>query len=255
MDNTSVLIFKAITGFISDLNSEFGGKFKSIALYNRLLEKTGIVHIGPINKHIECFRKFFSVNQQAMIEQKSELLVETKISYSNNVYVDVASVLKHTNKENTQIIWKHLLTIWGLIEPTSQAKKVLHESLKSDGGDGKEAQFLSNILDKVQKTAEDAKISENSNPMEALSGLMKSGAMNDLVSGMYKGLSDGSLDVGKLMNTVQNMVGAMGGGADGNGDPNMPDFGQMMNMMGPMMANLMGGMGGMGGIQKEEKKE
>lgn len=256
MDNTSVLIFNAITGFISDLNTEFGNRFKSIALYNRLLEKTGIVHIGPINKHIECFRTFFLTNQKALIEQDVNLLSVTKISYSNNVYVDVANVMKATNKENGQIIWKHLLTIWGLIDPTSQAKKVLHESLKN--GDDKEAEFLSGILEKVQKTAEDANISESSNPMDALSGLMKSGAMNDLVSGMYKGLSDGSLDVGKLMSNVQNMVGAIGaGGCDnnggngtGNGTGNgggMPDFSQMMGMMGPMMANLMGGANGGGG--------
>ena len=56
-DNTSILIFKAITSFISDLDSEFGKKYKSIQLYSRLLEKTGIVHIGTINKHIYIYNK------------------------------------------------------------------------------------------------------------------------------------------------------------------------------------------------------
>ena len=242
MDNTQLLIFKAITGLISDLDQEFGKRHKSIALYNRLLEKTGIIHVAPINKHIDCFRSFFNANQRGMEEKNADMFVEPKISYSDRVYVDVGTVLRQSSKENAQIIWKHLLTIWGLIDSTSPARKLLQESF---GSSNTEEDFLTNIIDRVEKTVGSGAVPTD-NPMAAISNLMQSGVMTDLVSGMQKGLSDGSLDVGKLMNSVQGMIGKMGGGASAGGG-GMPDLSQMMSTIGPMMAGMMGGSGGASG--------
>jgi len=241
MDNTSVLIFKAITQFVSELNQEFGSKHKNIALYNRLLERTGIVHVGPINKHIDCFRVFFEKNQKAIEDQNSAAFTATKISYSDRVFIDLVQVLKQSSKDNSKIIWQHLLTIWGLIDPTSQARKLLHDiTQESDLKDSaNEVDFLSNIINKVEQSVDKDKIDSN-NPMAAIGNLMQSGVMSDLVNGMQKGLSDGSLDVGKLMSSVQTMIGKLGssqgGGKSGQG---MPDISQMMSMVGPLMSNFM----------------
>jgi hypothetical protein len=238
MDNTSILIFKSITGFISDLNTEFGSKHKSIALYNRLLEKTGIVHIGPVNKHIECFRTFFSANVKGMEEQNATLFSPSRISYSDRVYVDMASVLRHSSQETASIIWKHLLTIWGLIEPTSQAKRILNESIKQSNGTDKESKFLSDIIERVEKSVSSADV-DMSSPMSAVSNLMSSGVFTDLINGMQTGLSDGSLDIGKLMGSVQGMMTKMGG--QPGGGSGMPDMTAMMSMMGGMMGGGAGG--------------
>ena len=254
MDNTSVLIFKAITGFISDLNTVFGARHKSIMLYNRLLEKTGLVNVGPIHKHIDCFRKFFVANRKAMEEKKADLFSEPKISYSDRVYVDVGTVIRQSTADNVSIIWKHLLTIWGLVDPTSQARRILHDSIQNSNGQDKESQFLSDIIEKVERTVGDQSNVDTSNPMAAVSSLMSSGVFTDLISGMQSGLSDGSLDIGKLMGSVQTMMGKMGGpGGGSGGGGGMPDLSAMMSMMGPMMAGLGGGMGGMKNV--EEKKE
>ena len=131
IDNSSVLIFKAITTFINDLHTEFGAKYKSISLYHRLLEKTGIMHTGPVLKHIDCFRSFFEKNKEAMETQDMKKFVDPKISYSERVYVDMENVLRHSDKESASIIWKHLLTIWGVIDPTSQAKQTLRDMMKN----------------------------------------------------------------------------------------------------------------------------
>jgi hypothetical protein len=258
-DNTSILIFKAITSFIADLDSEFGKKHKSIALYNRLLEKTGIVHIGPIHKHIECFKKFFDLNKNAMNEQNSALFENSKIIYSEKVYVDIATVLRQTSQDNKKIIWQHLFTIWGLIDPSSEARRLLNEA-KKNGTATNEDDFLSNIIEKVETVVSSDKIDKN-NPLTAITSLMQSGIMSDLVTGMQKGLSEGSLDVGKLMNSVQTMMGKMGGtgteqGQNGGGMSGMamPDLGQMMSMMGPMLGN-MGNMGMNLPAPQDEKKE
>ena len=230
MDNSSVLIFKSITSFVNDLHIEFGSKYKSISLYHRLLEKTGLVHTNPILKHIDCFRTFFNLNKEAMESTDSSKLVETKISYSDRVYIDIENVLKNTDQESSKIIWQHLLTLWGLIDPTSQAKENL-KMLKSDGNESKENDFLNNIIEKVEKSIDPSKA--NGNPMEMVSGLMQSGVFNELISGMQGGLENGSLDMSKLMGSVQGMMSKL----SPNGQM-PPEISNMMSMMGPMLSNM-----------------
>jgi hypothetical protein len=231
MDNSSVLIFKSITSFVNDLHIEFGSKYKSISLYHRLLEKTGLVHTNPILKHIECFRIFFNLNKDAMESTDSSKLVETKISYSDRVYIDIDNVLKNTDQESSKIIWQHLLTLWGLIDPNSQAKENLKMLKSDDGNESKENDFLNNIIEKVEKSIDPSKA--NGNPMEMVSGLMQSGVFNELISGMQGGLENGSLDMSKLMGSVQGMMSKL----SPNGQM-PPEISNMMSMMGPMLSNM-----------------
>ena len=230
LDDNSVLIFKSITTFINDLFLEFESKHKSIVLYHRLLEKTGIMNTGPIMKHIDCFRTFFLKNVEALETKDSSKFTETKNMYSDRVYVDISTVLRQTSEDSRKIIWKHLLTIWGLIDPTSIAKQSLKEMMKDNGN--KEANFLSNIIERVESSVDPTKMSGN-NPMEMVSGLMQSGVFNDLISGMQGGLEDGSLDMTKLMGSVQGMMSKLS--PDGQIPP---EISNMMNMMGPMLSKM-----------------
>ena len=80
--------------------------------------------------------------------------------------------------------------------------------------------------------------------MEAISSIMSSGVLNDLIGGMNSGISDGSLDLGKLMGAVQSIVSSAnqntGGSAKGGGGEDM--MGMINGLMG-----MMGGAGGAGG--------
>ena len=243
MDNATVLAFKAISGFIADLTAEFGSKMKSIVLYNRLLEKTGLVHTKPILKHVECFRTFFRENVAAMEQRKPSAFVNPKISYSDRVYLDISVIFRESPRDSVEIIWRHLYAIWGLVDPSSQARRLLAETMKQ-GGDsaGKESDFLSSIIDKVEKTVKSGDV-DASNPMGAVSKLMSSGVFTDLIQGMQTGLSDGSLNIGKLMGSVQGLMGKMGGGGGSSGagaGGGMPDLNAMMSMIGPMMSGMSG---------------
>lgn len=265
LGNQDLIIFKAITGFVCALHDEFGKRYKSIALYNRLLEKTGVMHTSPILKHIDCFRQFFMKNGAAMQSCNADHLAEPKISYSTNVYIDLGAVIRHSSNEDTKVIWQHLLTIQNLIDPISSATKILREKFSAGDNKGNEQEFLQNIMSKVQETAEKANLSDTSNPAEVMSTMMQSGAMGDLMNGMYKGINDGSIDIGKIFGSLQGIMGGMGGmgGQDmpaglpaglpppnmGGGMPGgMPDLSAIMGMVGPMMSQIMGGMGGGGGM-------
>ena len=123
--------------------------------------------------------------------------------------------------------------------------------------------------------------------MEAVASIMKSGVFAELVGGMGNGLQDGSLDLGKLMGTVQTMVSTLSGDGNGvgapagtggenpmelistmmgsinagaqsgkGGNPGAPDLSGMMNMMGPMLGALTSAGGGApvtggGGVEEQ----
>ena len=77
--------------------------------------------------------------------------------------------------------------------------------------------------------------------MEAVSSIMKSGIFTDLIGGMNNGLSNGSLDLGKLMGAVQGMVGKLSeqtNSSDSTGSGSESD--NPMNMLTTMIGSLSG---------------
>ena len=232
--DTSLVCFKAISNFTSELVELFSKQQRSLKLYGRLINKTTIVHDKSIKKHIDAFRNFCVSNRDAIVKKSIEMLSIGKISYSQRVYIDMIEIFKLSDKETSNVIWEHLLCISALVDPAGKAREVLKENLASGkAGDG-ETTFLTDIIDKVE-----AHVDPDSNPMEAVSSIMKSGIFTDLIGGMNSGLSDGSLDLGKLMGAVQGMVGQLGEKSGGN-----PQSEDAMNML----TTMMGSMGGAPGV-------
>ena len=69
LDDFNLICYKAICGFIQDLNEVFGTKIHQIALYTRLIEKTSITQTKPILKHITIFRDFCQNNREAILNK------------------------------------------------------------------------------------------------------------------------------------------------------------------------------------------
>ena len=230
MTDTSLITFKAISNFTNCLEEVFGEEHRFLKLYAHLINKTQIAHEKPILKHIEAFRLFCVSNRDA-IEQKNYKKFEmNNITYSDRVYIDMNIIFISADKETASIIWKHLLTISALVDPTGKAKQLLKESTKT-GKNGSEANFLTDIIEKVEQN-----VDPDANPMEAVTSIMQSGVFQELVTGMGEGLQNGDLDLSKLMGTVQNMVGNL------NEDPNSNNgTDDAMNMMNTMMANMQAG--------------
>jgi hypothetical protein len=259
--DNSLVAFKAISNFCGSLNEVFGAKFKPVRLYARLISKTTLAHEKAIDKHLEAFRDFSLANRDALEAKNISLIKSPRIEYSQRVYLDISEILNKADRETTEIIWRHLLTISALVDPTSRAKQILKESLEK-GDTPTEANFLNDIIGKVEEH-----VDPNANPMEAVASIMNSGVFSELIGGMGNGLQDGSLDLSKLMGVVQNMVSGLGDAAgndtDSGGNPadlistmmgsiaagaqagegktgpeGMPDLGNIMGMLGPMMNSL-----------------
>ena len=241
-DDTSLLSFKAISNFTSDLGEEFSETHHPLKLYNRLIKKTTLSHDKSIKKHINAFRDFCISNRDAIVEKQIDNFNSNKILYSQRVYIDMKFILEQADKDTTETIWKHLLYISAILDTAGKAKEILRKNLEEGKTGTGETNLLTDIIDKVEKH-----VDPNANPMDAVSSIMNSGIFTDLVGGMNSGLSNGSLDLGKLMGAVQGMVGQLGDKTQG--DPQAEGAMNMLNtMMGSMGGNMGGGVGGnMGG--------
>lgn len=225
------MIFKSICMFVKDLNVEFGERYIEVKLYNHLLEKTGITNSGPIQKHIKSFGTFFSENHEAVETMNANKFKNGTVKYSEKVFVNVEKLLKdpETNAETKAVIWKHLLYIWNLIDPASQAKRILKETSDTS----KESVFIENMLDKVAGVVNNQQLSQSENPMGVAMNLMSSGVFSEIISGLTTEMNSGQLDMTKMFSSVNTLITKLS--PDGMVPPEVAN---MMNMVQPMLQAL-----------------
>jgi len=201
LEDQPVLAFKALCNFVKALNDVFGERQFSLQLYSHLLEKTGIINEEPIQKHLHAFRQFVKANEKNIVEQRLPLIFG-EIRYSDRVYIDLQKIMQWADKDEKQVIWKHLLTISAIIDPTGPAKEILRQLQQ---GETKEEDFLANLLKKIMDNVN----MDSQNPMEMISGLLSSGILNDVL-GKFNQQGEDGLDISKLLQTVQTMMTTFG---------------------------------------------
>lgn len=202
MESSNLKSFQYIVTFVEDLSSEYGTKQHSLALYNRLLGKTRITHHDSIRKHIGSFKTFVEKNRDAILSKDLSLMVENRVQYSDKVYIDFSEIFKLADNDNKDVILKHLLVITNSIDPASGAIEVLKKTMTENSNEGN---FLSTIVEKLEQNVDP----NTKDPMSAIMGLMQNGVFTELVSSMNAGMQNGSLDMGKLLGTVQGMMSSM----------------------------------------------
>ena len=80
--DNSLICFKAISNFTTELGELFSKKQRSLKLYCRLINKTTISHDKPIQKHILAFRRFCVANREAIVKKDVNSIIVSKIQYS-----------------------------------------------------------------------------------------------------------------------------------------------------------------------------
>lgn len=270
LSDTNLITFKAIINFVNDLNSLFGEFQHSLKLYHHLITKTTFAHDKPILKHIEAFTAYCVSNQQAIMNKDKNRLNQDNIQYSERVYINIHKLFfpttakfKHMDAETEEAIWKHLIYLSARTNPNENALRLLKSVIESKSeskresksggininiaGEGKEKEFLTNIMNKVENCIDP----NATNPLQAISTLMSSGLITELVSDMGEGIENGSLNLNSLMGTVQNMVSGMNSRGEGEGGSQQQnplggiDMTSITTMMQQMMSN--GGTGGTSG--------
>ena len=229
MEDSQLAVFNAISKFVSCLNECYGPKQLSLQLYNTLLNKTTLSHTEAIEKHVKLFKEFCVENQDAILEKKSDNITLYLIEYSDKVKIDFDQIFELADKSEESVIWNHILIICAYLNPQIRAKEILMK----DKDNTKESNFLTDIISTVEQNVG----SDVNDPMKAVGDIMSSGVFTDLVGNMTSGLQNGELDLGKLVGTVNNMVGTLV--QDAGGESGMPaEMGAMMNNLNSMMGQM-----------------
>lgn len=229
----TLVVFKVISNFITELAECFDGKNRPLRLYRRLLKHVTFEDETHMQKHIEVFKAFSVVNRDAISKKDKSLIKEPVIKFSDKVFLNMETIFNLSpDKETSNAIWQHLLTISAYLDPESKAKEILKtEKVKKnlEADSSKEANFLTDVIGKIQDTVD---TSSASDPKDVVSNILSSGVFNDVLSSINNSVEDGSLDLSKLMNTVQGMVSGLGGMDGGDGTGGMPDLSAITQMLG-----------------------
>jgi hypothetical protein len=203
MDPQQIKTFQCIVKFVEDLSAEFEKKQHSLVLYNRLIVKTGNNHHDSIKRHIKAFHDFVTQNKEAILTQNASKMKNSTILYSKKVNIKMDEIFKMADDDTSQVIWRHLLVIMNRVDPSKEAVDLLKKSMEEKSSEG---EFLSDLVGKIEKSVDP----NTTDPMSAIMGMMSSGVFTELISSMNSGMKDGSLDIGKLFNSVQGMMGSIG---------------------------------------------
>lgn len=209
LTESRLMAFKYICNFIKDLTESFGSRQKSLFLYSHLVEKTGIMHEEPIKKHVSLFYEFIKSNENAIIAQDPNQFTNFNIFYSEKVGINMEEIFKWADNDEKKAIFKHLLALLAILDPSSTAKEMLKkeiENKKKKGETGTEEKFLKNIIDKVSSEIDQ----QCDNPMQLMTKMMSSGAFKNIVEDMNESFTTGDLDMSKMMNTMQMIMGNLG---------------------------------------------
>ena len=196
-------VFSRINDFVCDLADNFGKNQHSLMLYKHLLDKTRITHKDAIRKHIHCFNEFLKKNKDAIMEKDESKLKDTDICYSQKVKIQLDEIFKLCDKESKNAIWGHLLALYNEFEPNNETLSLLKKTLKPTE---KEENFISSLVEKIEKNIDP----NASDPMSAIMGLMNSGVINEVVSSISTGFSDGTIDVNRILGNVKDTMNTSG---------------------------------------------
>jgi hypothetical protein len=225
--------FKTIATFVSDLSEIFASSYHELALYNRLLQKTTLSHEVGVRKNINAF-KTFCVNNRKPIISRNYKDVVGKIIYSDKVFIDIKDIMIHADAETRKIIWLHLIKICAFVDPSTKAREILKENVSN------ESTFIDEIMTKVEQNID---LDATTNPLEAVTSIMNSGVFNDLMMGMNNKLQDGSIDLSKLMGTVETLCSSIkpaDGDAGGGGGINGSEIFKMIQKIVPSIPGATG---------------
>jgi hypothetical protein len=237
--------FKNIAHFISDIHTDFGPRMKTLRLYNRLLSKITSADVESMEVHVRCFQNFFAQNSRIL----ERVLDQPVVQYSERIYVNIKSILEWSNGEQTSIIWKHLLFIHAILNPQvrDDVKQVISQLDNEDKNreNKNSTDLLKNMFGKIQKSIPQG----TDDPLVAVTSLLSSGAMSEIIGMVHKGMAEGTLDPKKIIGNLPGLMDQLDIPQDvKDGMRNQVNPDQMNQMMSSVMGLVGGILPNLGGL-------
>lgn len=216
-ENSELLAFSAIKELVEGLKDlyENAKPTDPLLLYHRLLQyiKEDEPSTG-ITKCVSGFRSFFDTYSK-YLSNSSDMMKNiprgTNIQYSDNVYLEIQKYLYQSKPDNREVIRQHLFTISTILDPNEKNLAVLENNntdlmSKLNLGDSPEGDFISDIMKKAQGAMQDV---DKDDPTSAIMGLLSSGIVQDMITGLQTSAENGTMDLGKLMGSMQSAISEM----------------------------------------------
>jgi len=213
------LAFNAISELLEACWDVFGtktGENSPLFYYFTIIKRINDDKVDKVDVGIEnCitgFKTFFEEHGSCLNDSKKmmeSIPRDTAIFYGNSkkIYLEIQKYLFQSNRDNREVIRQHLLTISTIIDPSEKNLDVLDTVSKFDLDDGVEKDFMTDIIQKAKSAMTDI---DTNDPAQAVMGLLSSGIINDVISGVQNMQNDESgLDIAKLMGSMQNAMSHM----------------------------------------------
>jgi len=210
--------FHAISLFVNELWNVYGTRKAPtpLALYHRLLEHVSSTDVEGMIAFVKGFSDFVTKYETALINNDLTSIPRgERVTYgvSNTVYLEIQKYIHQADEDTREVIRQHLLTISTILAPNDRKVAELESRLAAAnikglnfGEDSPESEFLTGIMSKAKNTMETV---DTSNPMAAIMGMVQSGILQDMFTGLQTGVESGKMDMQKLLGTMQTAIGAL----------------------------------------------
>lgn len=236
MDEKYIEAFNAVVSFVGDLWEVFGNPKKAtpLALYRRLVSHIKTTDADAVNKALSGFRQFLVTYEETILDNNlGNIPRGTIIKYgtSKTVFLEIQKYIHLSDTETKEAIRRHLIAVSAILDPNAQKIDALEQKLTDLNIDesSNEGQFITGIMSKAKNSIENV---NTDNPGQAIMGLLSSGVIQDMVVGLQSGVADGSMDMQKLLGSMQTAIGALmppPANANGNSPPTVTNVEEVID--------------------------
>jgi len=211
MDEKYVEAFRGVTTFVNDLWGVFGDpkKCSPLSLYRRLIDHIQETDADDINKALSGFRQFLASYEDAILHDKLDSIPRgTIINYgsSQTVYLEIQKYIHQTRSdiETREAIRHHLITISAILEPNGEKMEELEKKINGLQLDEntREGAFIGDIMREAKSSVQGV---DTNDPSQAIMGLLGSGVIQKMVTG----IGSGEMDMHSLLGSMQTAIGAL----------------------------------------------
>lgn len=210
--------FDAIKSFVDELYEGFKdgeSRTSPLTLYWRLLTLIDQQNnVAAKTLVVSGFETFFALHDASIVAETLEDIPQgTHIEYPNKkgIYIDIYKFLRPSDDDTHIIVRQHLMTISAIINPDEKKLKELERSARrntalsipNDGSE--EAQFMAGILEKARNSMSGVEM-DPENPTGAVMGMLQSGVVTDMLSGIQEGMGSGRFRYRKLATMMQTLI-------------------------------------------------
>ena len=216
MEDNFLETYHAIKNFVEDLWEVFGDpkEIEPLTLYKRLLSRIDSdspPRLESVRNVISGFQTFLEQYDQLIIDdQLGDIPEGTTICYGTkkNINIEIQKYIQHSDEETRNAIRYHLLAISAILNPNDEKRELIQTQFSLPGVDGstREGQFINGIMAKAKDTMEGT---DMDSPAQAVMGLMSSGIITDMITGLQTGVASGEMDIAALMGAMQTALGGL----------------------------------------------